>query len=54
MQHEREHFGHDRDYDAIRAKLGEELRQHHSLLEPLPDEWPDLLQRLDGRCGPVQ
>jgi hypothetical protein len=53
MQRQREHFGHGRDYDAIRAKLGEELRHHYSLLE-LPDEWLDLLQRLDARGGAVQ
>jgi hypothetical protein len=53
MQRQREHFGHGRDYDAIRAKLGEELRHHYSLLE-LPDEWLDLLQRLDERGGAVQ
>jgi hypothetical protein len=50
MQREREHFGHGRAYDAIRAKLGEEFRQRYPLLE-LPDEWLDLLQRLEAHGG---
>jgi hypothetical protein len=42
----------DSRYDgAIRAKLGEALRQQHDLMEPLPPGLVELLGRLEARAG---